>query len=227
MLSWRNSRLILELDLITTVAPKSSRYTTSATSSLNMNNAKLHSFAQHPTMAKHTPSKDKESLLPAWVNPDLDHPMVAASGRGPSHLSICLRGRSSLGLREWRQRGSPASYSMTQAGRDLHFELNSNIHCVNHFCDPTLEWDMSRMEIRVRRDRDLKKGDMLSFFYPSTEWELAKWTHWRDVGWAREGWKLKRHLHEISWTTLSCIMSWLALDNPVLDLSNFCVGLGL
>ena len=28
--------------------------------------------------------------------------------------------------------------------------------------------------MRVNRDRDLKKGDMLSFFYPSTEWLLAQ-----------------------------------------------------
>ena len=30
------------------------------------------------------------------------------------------------------------------------------------------------MEVRVARDRDLKKGDMLSFFYPSTEWEMDR-----------------------------------------------------
>ena len=29
-------------------------------------------------------------------------------------------------------------------------------------------------EIRVKRDRPLKKGDMLSFFYPSTDWTLAQ-----------------------------------------------------
>lgn len=33
---------------------------------------------------------------------------------------------------------------------------------------------MERMEMRVNRNRDLKKGDMLSFFYPSTEWVLAQ-----------------------------------------------------
>ncbi|KAH8691229.1 hypothetical protein BGW36DRAFT_305382, partial [Talaromyces proteolyticus] len=66
------------------------------------------------------------------------------------------------------------SYSTRQAGRDIHLELNSNIHLVNHSCDPTLEWDMSPMEIRVSRNRDLKKGDMLSFLYPSTEWVLVQ-----------------------------------------------------
>jgi hypothetical protein len=30
------------------------------------------------------------------------------------------------------------------------------------------------MEVRVARGTDLKKGDMLSFFYPSTEWEMDR-----------------------------------------------------
>jgi len=30
------------------------------------------------------------------------------------------------------------------------------------------------MEVRVARDRQLKEGDVLSFFYPSTEWEMDR-----------------------------------------------------
>lgn len=30
------------------------------------------------------------------------------------------------------------------------------------------------MEVRVSRDRELREGDMLSFFYPSTEWEMDR-----------------------------------------------------
>jgi hypothetical protein len=37
-----------------------------------------------------------------------------------------------------------------------------------------LEIDTTKMEVRVARGRDLKKGDMLSFFYPSTEWEMDR-----------------------------------------------------
>jgi hypothetical protein len=37
-----------------------------------------------------------------------------------------------------------------------------------------LEIDTAKMEVRVARGRDLKKGDMLSFFYPSTEWEMDR-----------------------------------------------------
>lgn len=30
------------------------------------------------------------------------------------------------------------------------------------------------MEVRVSKDRDLNKGDLLSFFYPSTEWSMNR-----------------------------------------------------
>ena len=33
---------------------------------------------------------------------------------------------------------------------------------------------MAAMEVRVVADRALKKGDVLTFFYPSTEWEMAQ-----------------------------------------------------
>jgi hypothetical protein len=33
---------------------------------------------------------------------------------------------------------------------------------------------MAAMEIRVSSDRDLKKGDALTFFYPSSEWDMAQ-----------------------------------------------------
>lgn len=31
---------------------------------------------------------------------------------------------------------------------------------------------MGRMEVRVVADRDLKVGDALTFFYPSSEWDM-------------------------------------------------------
>ncbi|KAI0436419.1 hypothetical protein F4803DRAFT_542287 [Xylaria telfairii] len=65
-------------------------------------------------------------------------------------------------------------WSSVQAGKNLHIELNSILVYVNHSCIPTLEFDMERMEVRVSRNRDLKKGDLLSFFYPSTEFKMKQ-----------------------------------------------------
>ena len=66
------------------------------------------------------------------------------------------------------------AYSSVQVGPNEHIELNSELLYCNHSCDPTLVFDMSRFEVRVADHRPLKVGDPLTFFYPSTEWEMAQ-----------------------------------------------------
>jgi hypothetical protein len=61
-----------------------------------------------------------------------------------------------------------------QVSGTQHIELNSDLLYANHSCAPSLEFDMQRWEIRVSRDRALRVGDPLTFFYPSTEWEMAQ-----------------------------------------------------
>ncbi|KAJ5645887.1 hypothetical protein N7490_002259 [Penicillium lividum] len=64
------------------------------------------------------------------------------------------------------------AYTSVQTGPDTHIELNSDLVYCNHSCAPSLVFDMSRMEVRVVDDRPLKAGDELTFFYPSTEWDM-------------------------------------------------------
>jgi len=66
------------------------------------------------------------------------------------------------------------AYSTVQTGRDSHIELNSDLLFCNHSCVPTIEFDMQKLEVRVARDRDLRKGDALTFWYPSSEWDMAQ-----------------------------------------------------
>ncbi|PNS15775.1 Histone-lysine N-methyltransferase, H3 lysine-4 specific [Sphaceloma murrayae] len=61
-------------------------------------------------------------------------------------------------------------WSTVQTSESTHIELNSALLYMNHSCDPSLEINVKSMEIRVARGKDLKQGDELSFFYPSTEW---------------------------------------------------------
>jgi len=65
------------------------------------------------------------------------------------------------------------AYSSVQTGEDSHIELNSELVFCNHSCDPSLIFDMAKFEVRVG-DRDLKKGDSLTFWYPSSEWDMAQ-----------------------------------------------------
>ncbi|KAI0112081.1 hypothetical protein GGR51DRAFT_54844 [Nemania sp. FL0031] len=126
----------------------------------------------------HVVSTEKSDLLPAWVNPDLNRLMVVKKADGDFRSWAESLVDLPAGAMFARITGVttvwPPSWSSVQAERNLHLELNSNLVFINHSCAPTLEWDMARMEIRVSKNRDLKKGDLLSFFYPSTEWRMAQ-----------------------------------------------------
>ncbi|MCJ1269492.1 hypothetical protein MMC22_009384 [Lobaria immixta] len=66
------------------------------------------------------------------------------------------------------------TYASVQVSSDRNIDLNSDLLYINHSCDPALEMDMSRFEVRVSRSRALTKGDLLTFFYPSTEYQMAQ-----------------------------------------------------
>jgi hypothetical protein len=69
---------------------------------------------------------------------------------------------------------SKKAYSSVQVSETTHIELNSELLYINHSCNPNLIFDMTKFEIRVHEGRELKKGDGLSFFYPSSEWDMAQ-----------------------------------------------------
>jgi len=66
------------------------------------------------------------------------------------------------------------AYTTVQTGPNTHIELNSDLVYCNHSCDPSLIFDMATMEVRVVEGRDLRVGDALTFFYPSSEWSMAQ-----------------------------------------------------
>jgi len=65
-------------------------------------------------------------------------------------------------------------WSTVQVSQAKHVELNSALVYLNHSCRPSLEIDTDLMEVRVAKDRELQIGDELTFFYPSTEWQMDK-----------------------------------------------------
>lgn len=69
---------------------------------------------------------------------------------------------------------SRRAYTSVQTGEDTDIELNSDLVYCNHSCDPSVIFDMERFEVRTVPTRGLKKGDDLTFFYPSTEWQMRQ-----------------------------------------------------
>lgn len=57
-----------------------------------------------------------------------------------------------------------------QIDRNRHVEVGM-FASANHSCDPSLILDTDRMLAFARRH--ISPGDELTFFYPSTEWEMA------------------------------------------------------
>ena len=142
-------------------------------------NERLSNGETSPDRVQRHPS-DASSLLPAWVNPDLDRLLTVHRKTDGSYYRSWTESKVDLpaGSIFARISGITATskqdHATIQAGLDLHIILNSDLYFMNHSCDPSLECDMSTFEVKVSRDRDLKKGDTLSFFYPSTEWTMAR-----------------------------------------------------
>ncbi|CAK7209520.1 hypothetical protein SCUCBS95973_000468 [Sporothrix curviconia] len=66
-----------------------------------------------------------------------------------------------------------ATYATVQVGRNQHINLNSDLLYINHSCEPSLLFDTSSRNVWVG-PKGLRVGDELTFFYPSTEWDMAQ-----------------------------------------------------
>jgi SET domain len=63
-----------------------------------------------------------------------------------------------------------ASRFTVQIDRNEHTDVGK-LAALNHSCDPNVILDTDNMVMVARYD--ISKNDELSFFYPSTEWEMA------------------------------------------------------
>ncbi|KAG2171683.1 hypothetical protein INT43_008063, partial [Umbelopsis isabellina] len=66
----------------------------------------------------------------------------------------------------------PKAYSSVQISEDEHVELNSDLLYMNHSCNPTAVVDLKKRAIVA--NKDLAPGAEITFFYPSTEWDMAQ-----------------------------------------------------
>ncbi|KAF1825322.1 uncharacterized protein K489DRAFT_299268, partial [Dissoconium aciculare CBS 342.82] len=62
-----------------------------------------------------------------------------------------------------------------QTSKNTHTDPRSALLYMNHSCQPSLLTEHGLAgEVKIARDRDIKKGDHLTFFYPSTEWAMDR-----------------------------------------------------
>ena len=65
------------------------------------------------------------------------------------------------------------SYLTVQTGDDTHITLLPGfLQYINHSCSPNVFFDTIAMHLLCLRE--ILPGDQFTFFYPSTEWEMAQ-----------------------------------------------------
>ncbi|KAK7980070.1 hypothetical protein PG990_002934 [Apiospora arundinis] len=69
--------------------------------------------------------------------------------------------------------GDEPTYATVQFGKDKHLDLNSDLLYINHSCEPSLIFDTANLQI-IAGPHGIQAGEELTFFYPSTEWEMAQ-----------------------------------------------------
>lgn len=112
-----------------------------------------------------------------WKQPSHPNQISVSAGPGRTSAAISLvslpagalfapiTGLTSCPRRTWT--------SVQNSVDGSSIELNSDLVFRNHSCRPSLVFDMGKLEVRVVDNAPLKAGDPLTFFYPSTEWEMA------------------------------------------------------
>ncbi|TVY40239.1 hypothetical protein LOCC1_G006762, partial [Lachnellula occidentalis] len=66
-----------------------------------------------------------------------------------------------------------ATYATVQMGREQHLNLNSDLVYINHSCVPSVIFDTTSLSI-LAGPSGLQVNQELTFFYPSTEWDMAQ-----------------------------------------------------
>ena len=118
-------------------------------------------------------------LIPTWTQPS--HPKLIEVIRGdPKEFASWAISRVALPAGSLFTPitavtpAAAATYASFQIGDGRHIDINSDLVYCNHSCEPSLEFDLDRREVRVARGRALQVGDPLTWFYPSAEWEMAQ-----------------------------------------------------
>lgn len=94
-----------------------------------------------------------------------------AHGKGLVATRTIPRGAVVASFKGARTRTAP-TYQSVQIGPRTHVDDPSCLNLLNHSCDPTVRIHVGRRAVIARRR--IRKGEPLTFFYPSTEWRMAR-----------------------------------------------------
>src|SRR5262245_11836128 len=92
-------------------------------------------------------------------------------GKGLVAIRTIPRGAVVASFKGARTRAVP-TYQSVQIGPHTHVDDPACLNLLNHSCDPTVRIHVGRRAVIAHRR--IRKGETLTFFYPSTEWRMAR-----------------------------------------------------
>jgi SET domain-containing protein len=92
-------------------------------------------------------------------------------GKGLVATRTIPRGAVVASFKGARTRAVP-TYQSVQIGPHTHVDDPACLNLLNHSCDPTVRIHVGRRAVVAHRR--IRKGEALTFFYPSTEWRMAR-----------------------------------------------------
>ncbi|KAI8978999.1 hypothetical protein BDB01DRAFT_798876 [Pilobolus umbonatus] len=111
----------------------------------------------------HKPSHPKDFQVIRQGNPDSFSSKLVAMRAYPKGSVVAPLNGLTAGEKR---------YTSVQLSENKHIELNSDLVFMNHSCDPSTHMDVDQAAVIALRD--IAAGDELTFFYPSTEWDMAQ-----------------------------------------------------
>lgn len=92
-------------------------------------------------------------------------------GKGIAATRTIPKGAVIASFRDARRRAVP-TYQSVQIGPQTHVDDPTCLNLLNHSCAPNVRIHVGRRAVIAHRR--IRKGEILSFFYPSTEWRMAR-----------------------------------------------------
>ena len=97
----------------------------------------------------------------------------AATGQNSLHATVSFKPGDIISKFHPGITQSYATYLTVQTAVDKHITLMPEfLQYINHSCAPNVFFDTASMELICLQP--LQPGDELTFFYPSTEWEMSQ-----------------------------------------------------
>lgn len=120
---------------------------------------------------------DNKEFQPHWHQPSHPDRLLVTKGKpfaAKAISLISLPAGSHFAHIVTATKAAQKTYATVQTSSTSSIELNSDLVYCNHSCQPSLVFDMEKFQVRVADDRPIEIGDELTFFYPSTEWDMVQ-----------------------------------------------------